>query len=150
MKTFSLTLLLCLVSGCADPTNDLRNAKASADRFELIADACPPTTVSAQHISIAELTSNPSRYDGRVVSVSGYYSFYFEHSAVYSTQETKIDKHSFSDGIWIAGVPIASKHLDGQFLKFVGTFSSKKSGHFNQWPGAICVTSIEDVSPDAA
>ncbi len=89
-------------------------------------------------LAIADLTSEPERFEGKFVAVSGYYYQYFENSAIYSTIENKPYSHKFSDGIWLSGV---GAEFGGMHINISGIFSQKVKGHLGQWPGTICVTS---------
>jgi len=149
MKIIPLLVLACLSSGCTANGDDARDDAKTSSQIEWVTDLCPDVKESAQRVSISELVADPSRYNGKVVSVSGYYYSYFEHSAIYSTQEAEPYGHKFSDGLWIQGVsPFAE--VSGKYLTLVGAFSSEGHGHLGQWPGTICVTSAKAVSPDAA
>ena len=149
MKTIPLLALSCLLLGCTGKVEDAPVNQKNARQVKWVTDLCPGVKGSAQPVSIAELVADPSRYDRKAISVSGYYYSYFEHSAIYSTQEAESYSHKFSDGLWIQGIsPFAA--ISGRYLRLAGTFSSKDLGHLGQWPGTICVTSAKAALPDAA
>jgi hypothetical protein len=149
MKAIPLLVLVFLSPSCTGNRNDARDDANSSAKIELATDLCPDVKGSALRVSIADLASHPDRYNGKVVSVSGYYYSYFEHSAIYSTQETESYSHKFSDGLWIQGIsPFAE--VSGKYLTLNGAFSSERHGHLGQWPGTICVTTAKAASPDAA
>lgn len=143
MKAIPLLALSCLLLGCTGQGEEAPVDPKNLRPVEWVTDLCADVKGSAQQVSIADLTTDPGRYDGKVVSVSGYYYSYFEHSAIYSTQEADPYSYKFSDGLWIQGIsPFAG--ISGEHLEFVGTFSSKDHGHLGQWPGTICVTSVTE------
>ncbi|KRG61733.1 hypothetical protein ABB26_18120 [Stenotrophomonas humi] len=93
-----------------------------------------------QSVDLGELISNGHRYEGRAVTVSGYYRPVFEHSALY--QHAGVDPYTadFSQGIWVDGI---SPFFDGEaHVLLTGIYTQKSQGHLAQWPGSLCVAQM--------
>lgn len=99
----------------------------------------------AQPVELSELLNNGHRYEGKAVSVSGYYSHGFEHSALY--QDAGIDPYTadFSQGIWVDGI---SPFFDGReaHVLLTGIYTQKSNGHLAQWPSSLCVAHVRPAS----
>ena len=108
------------------------------DRVRFMSGDCDKPVGNPRMLVIADLTSEPERFEDTFVEVSGHYYQYFEHSAIYSTTEQRPYSHKYSDGIWLSGV---GPELGGMHVTVSGIFSQKVKGHLGQWPGTICVTS---------
>lgn len=138
MREAAVLVLICLLAGCMG--NPGKSPEREADgKIELAEADCVQVTGTARQIAIPDLIRNAGRYEGRAVSVTGYFSQYFEHSAVYPTREAEPYSHDSAEGIWIEGVHVPDG-TSNRYLTFIGTFSAKNHGHLGQWPGTICVS----------
>ena len=127
---------VCSIAACSDNGRVVLDAQA---RQNFDVGECPRVRGSAQRVAIDDLIKNPGLFEGRLVELTGYYYNYFEHSAIYTTPETKPYQHDFKQGIWVTGVPL--DYGNGP-VKLVGVFTQKIKGHLGQWPGAVCARSI--------
>lgn len=104
-------------------------------------EACSRPVLNSQRVTIAELISNPRRFEGSAVRVDGYYRWGFEHSAVYTNKEDA-EHHRTEKGIWVqADVP---RELRGRDIMVEAIFTAQARGHLSQWAGTLCgVTRLE-------
>jgi hypothetical protein len=64
-------------------------------------------TQSDVHVSLIHLIANPEAFDGKPVSVMGFFRYEFEGTALYVHREDY--EHALSkNGIWVAGLPPSS------------------------------------------
>jgi len=132
-------LLLCSAivgAGCESPTVDLYDPKAV--EFRSPTKRCPAGKGPLLRVDLRELLTNGSKYNGRAVVFSGYYTDSFEHSAMYVDHVLNPFDRVFEDGVWIDHLmPIS---FNGKELIVAGTFTSGSGGHGGQWSGSVCAT----------
>jgi hypothetical protein len=97
---------------------------------------CPRPKDAPQHVRLSELTSNPDRYNGIFVSVSGQYYSGFERSALFPPSDTDLHTRTADEGVWLLQM---DKSLAGERVQVSGIFTTRIKGHLRQWPGSICV-----------
>jgi hypothetical protein len=78
-----------------------------------------------QPVSLGELLTNGHEYEGRAVSVSGYYSHGFEYSALYSDAGVDIYARDYTKGIWIEGLSPLQADPETHVL-LTGAYTKKK------------------------
>jgi hypothetical protein len=94
------------------------------------------------------LLNKGSKYNGRIVVLSGYFSHSFEQTALYVDHTPDPHDRVFKEGVWIDHLLPFS--FNGKELIVVGTFSSGSSGHLGQYSGSLCATYASIRSPGAA
>jgi len=98
-----------------------------------------------QPVSLDELLANGHEYEGRAVSVSGYYSHGFEYSALYSDAGVDIYARDYTKGIWIDGLSPFFAEKEAHVL-LTGVYTQKSGGHLAKWPGSLCVVQVRPAS----
>lgn len=147
MKTILAVLLLASITNCSREDEQNVVAQSAVSESEIFSsEACLPPAPSSESVSIASLISNPSRFEGKSVVVTGYYYSRFEHSGIYPSRRDP-DTSEWDDGLWLYGLSPFLK-LDDRSVTVSGIFSSKNKGHLGQWPGSICVSSVLPASPE--
>lgn len=97
-------------------------------------EACESEPSNPQRISIAALLANPDAYEGKAVTVIGYYHGSFEHSAIYLTQ-ADFQHDVLTNGLWVTNV--VPETLNNRYIMLDGIFTTSQ-GHLGQWSGTIC------------
>jgi hypothetical protein len=128
MKTlFPLFVVLALV-GCD------RSSESISDRVPAN-DLCERPVADPQDVSLIALISNPGKFSGKAVSVTGFYRSEFEHSAIYLSRDDALNSIA-QNGLWVfGGVP---KTLRNHYVRIGGIFNPNSHGHMGQWPASIC------------
>lgn len=112
-----------------------------------------PTRKSS--VSIVQLLSNPERYDGRAMYVSGYLHVKFEDYGLYLDKESA-DYMRSENSIWVdflerpeirrrkgvAGSTNDVKQMDETFVTLFGVFRADEHGHLGGSPATIAEVSI--------
>ncbi|MBN6112645.1 hypothetical protein [Xanthomonas bonasiae] len=142
MKTVFLMCVVAITSGChgAGPAQ----GKDGQDRDRVIrlsGSDCPQGVGPTQIVRLEALVANARAYEGRRVSVTGYYNQGFEHSALYASPGRDPFARTSAEGIWINGISPFSGG-NGQHIGVTGSFSEATKGHLSQWSGSICVTTV--------
>lgn len=140
-RVLLLALPLLLLSACGCPPAPLAMNTATA----ALENPCKRYIGVPQSVALSELISNGRAYEGRAVSVTGYYSYGFEHSALYADAGVDMYAHDFSKGIWINSVP-RSAGLQETHLLLTGVYTQQSRGHLSQWSGSLCVTKMRPAS----
>ena len=125
-----LTLLAC------QRKTETASVVGSLKLRDIVVDGCPVPNTGPKRVTLIELASNPARYEGMFVSVSGYYYSYFERAALFGTPEEEPYAHRASEGIWLLRMDRA---LAGKRVQISGIFTTGIKGHLGQWPGSLCV-----------
>jgi hypothetical protein len=92
--------------------------------------------IAARLVSLRELIAHPNDYDGKRVSVVGFYHSEFEGSELRSEE-----KSDYAENVWCE--TISSFALKGTafeqdcWARIDGTFLKGPAGHFGMWPGEI-------------
>jgi hypothetical protein len=92
--------------------------------------------IVARVVSLRELIAHPNEYDGKRVSVVGFYHSEFEGNELRSNE-----KSDYAENVWCD--TISSFALKGTafeqdcWARIDGTFLKGPSGHFGMWPGEI-------------
>lgn len=144
MKRIFLVCFFASVSGCHGVGSaDEVGSQKQDRRIRLSRFYCPQAqgVGPIKVVRIEELIANGRAYEGRNVSVTGYYNQGFEHSALYASPGKDQFARTFADGIWIDGISAPSDG-NGQHLRVTGSFSEASKGHLSQWPGSICATNV--------
>lgn len=94
----------------------------------------------AERTSIIRILANPDLFDGKRVSVIGFFHFEFEESAIY-LHKADSDQAISQNGLWIR-VPngmdrAALANLNNHYVICEGQFSAKAHGHMDLYPGEI-------------
>lgn len=142
MKPIFLMWFAAIVSGChnQDPGEGMDN-KDQDRGIRLSGSNCPQGIGPTQMVRLEELVTNGRSYEGRSVSVTGYYNQGFEHSALYASPGKDPFARTFADGIWINGISPFSDG-NGQHIGVTGSSSEASKGHLAKWSGSICVTTV--------
>ncbi|MDM5181784.1 hypothetical protein PO883_31895 [Massilia sp. DJPM01] len=96
--------------------------------------ASPPVEVS-----IVQLIAASERFDGKLVSVVGFFQNEMEATAIYLHREDAVQGIR-KNGVWVELTPpqiqLASR-LNNGYVKIEGVFSASDHGHFGLWSGSI-------------
>lgn len=92
-------------------------------------------------VSIIELISNPSDYDGKPIRVIGVGNLEFEGDAIYLSKDDW-KYNIFQNGLWIdlGAISISYEEavsFNGKFVIIEGVFDKDDKGHLSAWPGTI-------------
>ena len=140
MRFLPLALTSLLLSACAcPPLPAMKQALPTVNSF------CERHIGVPQPVSLGELLTNGHEYEGRAVSVSGYYSHGFEYSALYSDAGVDIYARDYTKGIWIDGLSPLQADPETHVL-LTGVYTKKKGGHLDKWPGSLCVVQVRPAS----
>jgi len=150
MKTILLMCFVAIASGChgTGPAHD-EDGQDQDRAIRLSGSDCPQGIGPTQIVRLEELLANGPAYEGRSVSVTGYYNHGFEHSALYASPGRDPFARTFADGIWINGISPFSDG-NGQHIGVTGSFSEISKGHLSKWSGSICVTTVALLEHDAS
>ncbi|MNM55346.1 hypothetical protein D3C81_664830 [compost metagenome] len=141
MKPVLISTMLLLLSACSCPSS----TGVSQHAMPTVNSFCERHIGVPQSVELSELLNNGHKYEGKAVSVSGYYSLGFEHSALYPDAGVAPYTVDFSQGIWVDGI---SPFFDGKevHVLLTGIYTQKSQGHLAQWPGSLCVAQIRPAS----
>lgn len=107
----------------------------------LSSDACQKPTNSGEFITISALISDPEKYDGRYITLEGFYYSGFELSAI-SARRQGSKELVVDDAIWVTGIsPFAE--IAEQRVRISGIADAKQKGHLGLWPASICASEIK-------
>ncbi len=129
--------------------------RLKVDRPENLASATKVTEGDlqpARNVSLSELLAHPEKYDGKRVSVVGYFHREFEGSFL-AVSKIAMEKREYSQSIWRAGPSsFASKSKistkNDCWQRVEGIFLKGPGGHLGLWPGEIVrLTCVEVVPP---
>lgn len=140
MRFLQLALSSLLLSACTCPPSPAMKQAASA-----VNSFCERHIGVPQPVSLSELLANGHEYEGRAVSVSGYYSHGFEYSALYSNAGIDIYARDYTKGIWIDGLSPFFAEKEAHVL-LTGVYTQKSGGHLAKWPGSLCVVQMRPAS----
>lgn len=94
----------------------------------------------AEQTSIIRILANPDSFDGKRVSVIGFFHFEFEESAIYLHQVDS-DQAISQNAFWVLlpkGLSReAAEKLNNHYVICEGQFSAKAHGHMSVYPGEI-------------
>ena len=105
---------------------------------------CPETDGAPQSVTLQELVSAPSAFEGAAVRVTGYYHSGFEESALYPT--SKVEAQDARAGVWLFG---NDEVVSGSRVQATGVFTSTIKGHLSMWAGSLCAVSTKVLPPNA-
>lgn len=107
--------------------------------FLLIGSSNDAGSQVPQNLSMIELIANPDKFDGRLISVTGYLRVQFEGDALYLHQEDYL--HGLTkNSLWIERsdeVVEQLESLDSNYIVIAGLFNAKNRGHMNMHSGSI-------------
>ena len=142
VRCVSVIVLAALVAGC----NPERVTVDEEQREWLAMFGCPDVTGVYEPATLEQVIAEPARFQAKPIKVSGFYHVSFETSAIYPAPSAVMD---FRRGIWLLG---RSGDLVGRQVTVRGVYDPGPSdgrhrwpigGHLGQWPGAVCVHSIQ-------
>jgi hypothetical protein len=95
--------------------------------------------VPARTVSLEELLTNPTAFDGKRVRVSGYYRRGDHFSSLTFGRKSRMETEQ---GIWIDSAstfadPAHLKYPNNSNVTVEGTFVGRRGGHFGAWPAEI-------------
>ncbi|MDQ1925101.1 hypothetical protein [Massilia pseudoviolaceinigra] len=99
----------------------------------------PAQASSVVEVSIAQLIASPERFDGKLVSVVGFFQNEMEESAIYLNRDEMVQAIR-KNGIWIelnSSQMQSITKLHNDYAKIEGLFSATERGHFGLWSGSI-------------
>jgi hypothetical protein len=92
--------------------------------------------IAPRLVSLRELISHPSEYDGKRVSVVGFYHSEFEGSELRSNE-----KSDNAENVWCETISSFARKgtafEQDRWARIDGTFLKGPAGHFGMWPGEI-------------
>ena len=91
---------------------------------------------TAYCISMVELLANPEKYNGKLVSVTGFVSFEFEGTAIYLHKED-YEQMLMSNSYWLSLDESKIPKYNLKYANVIGRFIYEKSGHLGLWSGRI-------------
>ena len=94
------------------------------------------TALSAESVSLVNLISNPEKYDGKKVIVSGYLSLDFEGSAIYLHKDD-YENTITTNGVWCVADLVKYKEFDHSYVSIEAVFDAKNHGHLNLFAGEL-------------
>jgi len=101
--------------------------------------------VPTQQTTLQELISNPNKFDGKRVSVVGFYHWEFEGCELRAKEKSDYDQN-----VWCSSVSsFASNDVvlkSDCWARVDGTFLKGPTGHMGTWPGEITRVTRFDVS----
>jgi hypothetical protein len=147
MRTVYITAVLILLSACRTTNESTGMDAATEAALRFMNGDCPSAKERPVEITIDVLIADPARHEGAIISLSGYYYFGYEHSAIYSSRKAEPFVQDVGAGIWVYGIP---RDLSGKYVEITGVFTRANRGHLGAWPAAICVTSVAETTLDAA
>jgi len=106
----------------------------------------------ARAVSLAEVLAHPDTYQGKRVSVTGFYHGEFEGSSL-AVDEATSRKRGHERSLWRGGVSTfadrsAINDRNDSWLRVEGVFLRGPAGHMDLWPGELVrITRIEPISP---
>lgn len=104
---------------------------------------------NAIKVSIIQLISNPEKYDGKFIDVTGFIKIEFEGTALYLHQED-YKNHIFNNSIWLNiskdKIYEFEKECSEKYGSITGTFKAELKGHFGAFSGTI--TNIKGIYPN--
>jgi len=112
---------------------------------------CPEATGVYEPATLEQVIADPARFQAKPIKVSGFYHVSFENSAIYPAPSAVMD---FKRGLWLLGR--SGDDLIGRRVTVRGVYDPGPNngqgrwplgGHLGQWPGAICVHSMEPAVP---
>jgi hypothetical protein len=143
MRLLPVVVLAALVAGC-----DTERVTVSDEQRELLAMfRCPEASGVYESTTLEQVIAEPARFQAKPIKVSGFYHVSFENSALYPAASSV---EEFKSGIWLnVGF---DDSLVGRRVTVRGVYDPGPNngrhrwpigGHLGQWPGAICVHSME-------
>lgn len=107
----------------------------------LNSEACRLPAETPMAITISEAIADPKAFDGKLVSLEGYYCAAFEMNAIYESP----DCYSKPElGLWLGGMsPFYSSK--GRRVVVTGIFDSRLQGHLEKWPAGVCAAKLVEV-----
>lgn len=129
-------LVFMILSGCSSKLDEPVVAADALNSAACQLPAGPPLTVE-----IRDAIANPAAFDGRLVSLDGYYCAGFEMSALYDTPDCETRPES---GLWLGGTPpfYAS---EGRRVIVTGIFDSRLQGHLEKWLAGISTAKLMEL-----
>lgn len=138
MNILTAGVVLVLLASCSSAV-DAPVAVVEA----LNSESCQLPAETPMTITISGAIADPTSFDGRLVSLEGYYCAAFELNAMYETP----DCHSKPGlGLWLGGMsPFYSSK--GRRVVVTGIFDSRLKGHLEKWPAGVCAGKLVEVQP---
>lgn len=134
-----LSVLALLNVSCSERGGGDVHGLEQARESIFSSSACKLESSEVLDLKIGELLREPERFEGKVVTFSGYYYRSFEQSVIYEGRSSTGDQGG-GEALWVEGLSPFSG-LNGKHLQVMGVFSVKEKGHLAQWPGSVCVIS---------
>jgi len=92
--------------------------------------------LAAESVSIISLVTNPEKYDGKAVIITGFLALDFEGSAIYLHKED-YEYSIYKNGLWCSISEVKYKSFDHRYVCMEGVFDAKGKGHLGLWSGEI-------------
>lgn len=129
-------LVLVLLASCSSAVDE-----PVAVVEALNSEACQLPAETPVAITIADAIADPTAFDGRPVTLEGYYCAAFEMNALYETP----DCYSKPElGLWLGGMsPFYSSR--GRRVVVTGIFDSRLQGHLDKWPAGVCTAKLVEL-----
>ena len=138
-----IAALAALLVGCSPERVNVEEEQ----REVLALFDCPEATGVYEPATLEQVIADPARFQAKPIKVSGFYHVSFENSAIYPAPSAVMD---FRRGVWLLGR--SGDDLMGRRVTVRGVYDPgpndgkgqwPRGGHLGQWPGAICVHSME-------
>ena len=136
MKNILIALLLATFSGCGTAQHKI------VEQGKAMPDAIP------KRVSLIAVIADPTRFDGKAVSVGGFYVQGLEISALYPSRDLSF---SWANGLTLdyqkgATIvpPISDKlwRADSLWIEVEGIIDANQHGHMAGWAAGIHVKSV--------
>jgi hypothetical protein len=136
-----LAAALALTSSCGEPSDE----KLSAEERVMAETTCPEPLLPRKALPLHQIAADPAAYDGRYVSLTGYYCSGFEESGLYPEPGCRVEKER---GFWLVNVSPFEGYA-GQKVSIVGRVDAGSHGHLGLWAAQICVSrfTVMDARP---
>lgn len=134
-RAFFMMIALIVTTSCSRADREFVEVE-----MDLNSAACSMSVTSAQVVGVAAAVAEPSLYDGKLISVIGYYCGGFEMSGLYPEPDCASRPGT---GLWLQGLsPFYEPR--GRRVRVTGIFDTNIHGHLSQWPAGICVAGLEE------
>lgn len=121
-------------------------------------DSAKATTVTegdlqpVRRVELADVLAHPEQYQGKRVSVVGFYHREFEGSS-FAVEQSASPMENYKRSVWRSGISTFAdesnvKDRNDSWLRVEGVFLRGPGGHMGLWPGELVrLTRIEPIPP---
>ncbi len=126
-------LIFVFISNCL-----ILNAQSALDQFNI--ENANNSTEKPIKVSLRKLYNNPDKYNGKVISVTGFMIIEFERTAIYDIKNRN-RKNKTNLKYWLIMSKKDIHKLEGEcthkYTTVIGQFNRNIKGHFGMFNGSI-------------